>query len=203
MTRYYSLGVPTSQGAGRDYEVWYLVNPASGANNLEMTWPTQITNNLSSVFYQNVNQANPLGNHATNAVQSSATTYTSNITSTAPYSLMSDYLFLTGLGTTRAAGSHGHRRRPNLGMGTRRSAALTTSMGTISSAGPLSGTAVSLTLHFQRQQQLLLPPRSPWRSWLLGARAPGTPTSTVTAEPHANAKRNVHLHADRQPQQLA
>jgi len=84
------------------YQVWYLTATASGTNTLAVNFGTATNFTLSAVWYTGVNQNNPLGAHQDNASQSAPTSYTSSLTTTAPDSLVSDFLVAGSCGGTSA-----------------------------------------------------------------------------------------------------
>jgi len=95
----YSVGVSASYSP-TNYQVWYMVAPASGSNTLAVSFATATNFTLSAVWYTGVNQGDPLGAHQDNANQSSPGSYTSGLSTTAPYSLITDFLVAGSCGGT-------------------------------------------------------------------------------------------------------
>jgi len=84
------------------FQVWYLVAPAPGANTLALKFASATNFTLSAVWYAGVNQGLPFGAHLDNANQNAPASYASKLTTTAPNSLISDFLVAGSCGGTSA-----------------------------------------------------------------------------------------------------
>ena len=99
LTNLYTVGVSSTYSPSY-YQVWYLTNTASGSNTLAASFGTATNVTLSAVWYTGVNQTDPLGAHNDNANQNAPSSYTSTLTTTAPNSLVSDFLVAGSCGGT-------------------------------------------------------------------------------------------------------
>jgi hypothetical protein len=99
LSKLYTAGVSATYSPSY-YQVWYLVAPAAGTNTLAVNFAAATNFTLSAVWYAGVNQGGPFGAHQDNANQNAPTSYTSNITTTAPNSLISDFLVAGSCGGT-------------------------------------------------------------------------------------------------------
>ncbi|HTB21684.1 MAG TPA: FlgD immunoglobulin-like domain containing protein [bacterium] len=92
--RYDSVVVNTSNGA-TDLETWYLVAPATGTQNVTVSWSTpNLYYNImvSADLFDDASQTVPIVNSNLNASVSSVTSYTASMTTIGPNNTMSSFL---------------------------------------------------------------------------------------------------------------